>query len=474
MAKVSVFTATGSGSVSGLAYGENPMFSSGSDLARQRQAVVVGSDNKPYFLTNFYGQGTGDSTDETFVEKRKDGRNFVANQLKTGVQGMLSGELVWRYPLNKIWFPNIFGKAKAVERVGADFAPNVAGTLRRFRYEYPRVGAPTIELWDIFYGTKNNAVKYGRAKTRSFNQDGSRGGDAGDLTGNIEFHANDVQYDTVFPGYVAESARQNVSVSGATGGTFTLTVTNPVTGVTETTAALAHNITAAALQTALEALGNVGSGDLTVTGTAPYQIDGAGAFANKALATIEANASGLTGTGAAVKVTVVRAGSDGLGPIEPLDNPIGIDDKWVYVAKTDAELALIDFTDADDVRKIDTTASSFNASDLWNPHFTENGSRTPSSFVMASQFGASIQLERGTATEKWLRDNTNGCSTEKFWLVFKEQCGQNALVVKMFVQRNAAAEPSNDNDVYQATYALAVCDHPTLSPFQMDVYEPWS
>ena len=56
----------------------------------------------------------------------------------------------------------------------------------------------------------------------------------------------------------------------ATGGSRTLTVTNPVTGVQETTAAIAYNANAATIQAALELLGNVGAGDIVVSGAGPY------------------------------------------------------------------------------------------------------------------------------------------------------------------------------------------------------------
>jgi hypothetical protein len=55
---------------------------------------------------------------------------------------------------------------------------------------------------------------------------------------------------------------QTVTITGTpTGGTFTLSFAG------ETTAAIAYNATAAAVKTALDALGDVNSSDLTVTGT---------------------------------------------------------------------------------------------------------------------------------------------------------------------------------------------------------------
>jgi hypothetical protein len=73
-------------------------------------------------------------------------------------------------------------------------------------------------------------------------------------------------------------AANTVTIGGTpTGGTFTLTVTtsSPVAGApSQTTSALAYNAAASVVQTALQALSNVGTGNATVTGSAggPYTI----------------------------------------------------------------------------------------------------------------------------------------------------------------------------------------------------------
>jgi hypothetical protein len=59
--------------------------------------------------------------------------------------------------------------------------------------------------------------------------------------------------------------QQTVTITGTpTGGTFTLTSTRG--GVSTTTSAIAYNATAAAVQAALQALSNIGPGNVTVTG----------------------------------------------------------------------------------------------------------------------------------------------------------------------------------------------------------------
>jgi hypothetical protein len=68
---------------------------------------------------------------------------------------------------------------------------------------------------------------------------------------------------TVLSASVGTNDVQTVAVGAATAGTFTLTWNN------QTTQPIAYNATAAAVQSALTALLNIGSGNVTVTGTAP-------------------------------------------------------------------------------------------------------------------------------------------------------------------------------------------------------------
>lgn len=77
----------------------------------------------------------------------------------------------------------------------------------------------------------------------------------------------------------------DVVITG-TAGTFTATVTN--SGGAETATGLAYNITGSALKTALEALANVDTGSVTVTGTGgTYEVTVPG--------TLTANGAGITG-----------------------------------------------------------------------------------------------------------------------------------------------------------------------------------
>lgn len=86
---------------------------------------------------------------------------------------------------------------------------------------------------------------------------------------------------------------QTVTLTGATGGTFTLSYSS------QTTSALAYNASASAVQTALEGLSNLAPGDVAVSGSpgGPYTITFGGTLTGVDAATIVADASSLTGGG---------------------------------------------------------------------------------------------------------------------------------------------------------------------------------
>lgn len=92
----------------------------------------------------------------------------------------------------------------------------------------------------------------------------------------------------------------------ATGGTFTLTFDG------QTTSALAENAAAADVETALEALSNVGVDELLVTGSAggPFTITAAGTLANTSGFVLSANGASLTGGASTAVVATVQDGTD--------------------------------------------------------------------------------------------------------------------------------------------------------------------
>lgn len=101
------------------------------------------------------------------------------------------------------------------------------------------------------------------------------------------------------------AAQQTISLTGSpTGGTFTLTFR------TETTTPIAWNAAPADVQTALEALGVIGTGNVTVTGASGlWSVTFTGTLDTTPLPPISGDGTGLTGgTTPTVAVTVVQAG----------------------------------------------------------------------------------------------------------------------------------------------------------------------
>lgn len=100
---------------------------------------------------------------------------------------------------------------------------------------------------------------------------------------------------------------QRITITGApTAGSFTLTYAG------QTTAAIAYNATAAVVAAALEALSNIGAGDVVCTGGplpgTAVDVRFAGALAGMNIATMTATSSLAGGTAPAVTVTTVTEG----------------------------------------------------------------------------------------------------------------------------------------------------------------------
>lgn len=108
---------------------------------------------------------------------------------------------------------------------------------------------------------------------------------------------------------------QTVTLALATGGTFTLTYSG------QTTAAIAYNATAAAVKSALEALSNIGVGDVNVGKVGSvYTVSFVGALADTNVSQMTANAASLTGeVGDTPTVTVATSTGGGTGY-----TPVGI------------------------------------------------------------------------------------------------------------------------------------------------------
>lgn len=112
---------------------------------------------------------------------------------------------------------------------------------------------------------------------------------------------------TVVDEVAAVNEQQTVTLTGTpTGGTFTLTFDGQTTGT------IAYNASSATLDTALEALSNIGASDLTVTGSAggPWVVEFGGSLAATDVALMTGNAGSLTGgTAQTLSVAEVTASS---------------------------------------------------------------------------------------------------------------------------------------------------------------------
>ncbi len=101
-------------------------------------------------------------------------------------------------------------------------------------------------------------------------------------------------------GSTAVNEQQVITLTGTpTGGTFTLTYSG------QTTSSIAYNASAATIDAALEALSNIGAGDVAVTGAAsgPWTVTFETALAGTNVSQMTANGAGLTG-GASQGITV--------------------------------------------------------------------------------------------------------------------------------------------------------------------------
>jgi hypothetical protein len=115
---------------------------------------------------------------------------------------------------------------------------------------------------------------------------------------------------------------QTVTVTGSpTGGTFTLTWSG------QTTAAIAYNATASAVQAALESLSNIDLGDVVVTGgPAPgtaFTVTFTGRYAGTDVAAMTATASLTGGTTPGVTVSTTTAGGANPGTSDGRETLVG-------------------------------------------------------------------------------------------------------------------------------------------------------
>ncbi len=138
----------------------------------------------------------------------------------------------------------------------------------------------------------------------------------------------DVPTDSLVTTYsYAADAVQDLSLTGSpTGGTFTLTFGG------DTTSAIAYNASNSAVQSNLEALGSIGSGNVVVATLegGGWEIRFTGTMAGAFQSQMTANSSGLTGgSSPAVAVSTLSLGGDNGNVVDTVD-PDGIDTRAYY------------------------------------------------------------------------------------------------------------------------------------------------
>lgn len=120
-------------------------------------------------------------------------------------------------------------------------------------------------------------------------------------------------------GYAGKSEVQRIAIVGtATSGNFTLSFRGQTTGN------IAYNANAATVQSALEGLSTIGSGNVTVSGTGPWDVTFAGGFAFANPDLITASGSGLSKSGSyTVSVTTTVGAKAGKNKIVRIIDPSG-------------------------------------------------------------------------------------------------------------------------------------------------------
>lgn len=156
-----------------------------------------------------------------------------------------------------------------------------------------------------------------------------------------------VTVETLQQGRAAVDQQTRLTVpSAASGGTFTITVDG------QTTSGIAYNAAASAVQTALEALSNVASGDALVSGDAggPYLITFTQAFSGDAV-TVTASGAALTGV-AAIDIDVIQSPGNQIKEIQgvTVSAPFALSNEPLAITLQDGAGGSVDLDDVDDLQ----------------------------------------------------------------------------------------------------------------------------
>lgn len=136
--------------------------------------------------------------------------------------------------------------------------------------------------------------------------------------------------------YAVSDEVQTITQGGSGLTSYTLTYSG------QTTASIAQAATAAQVQAALEALSNIGVGDVTVTGSpgGPYTVVFGGTLADTNVAQMTSTPTG--GTGTVTIATTTAGGAEGTGGLEVLKGFLAFSVKAPAATTTDVVAAMFD------------------------------------------------------------------------------------------------------------------------------------
>ena len=133
---------------------------------------------------------------------------------------------------------------------------------------------------------------------------------SGSITSTVSDIKSAIESSYVTSGLTARNEQQALSITGATGGDFTLTFFDGANY--QTTGNIVSGASAAQVQSALEALGGISVGDVSVSGAGseanPFVIEFTGNLAATNVAQLTVDSSGLTGDVVAATITPTTGG----------------------------------------------------------------------------------------------------------------------------------------------------------------------
>lgn len=245
--------------------------------------------------------------------------------------------------------------------------------------------------------------------------------------------------------FIAKGFADGITLTAGTNEVQTLTISGTPTGGSYTlrykgvsTAPLAHNALAAAIQTALQGLSSVGSGNLLVSGTGPFVITAAGAFAGQELERIQVT-SALTG-GSTPTATIVKTTKGGyaMHPVVPiLGNP------EIFAASSFEGLS------AGKLTKVGS--STFKADGRWNAATYQNGTLTWDEHyedASASKFSVDLRLQADSSGMAYLprARSQEQVYLRKLWLGPEITPGFRHQLEIIISSKVASVEPFGDDD----------------------------